>query len=78
MAGGGFGGAAEAAAYRPQGVAAAGVASPLLANIYLHRVGRSWDVGRHGVLVRFADDLVVTCRSRGQAEAALTQLTAVL
>jgi Group II intron, maturase-specific domain/Reverse transcriptase (RNA-dependent DNA polymerase) len=55
-----------------------GVASPLLANIYLHRVDRSWDVGRHGVLVRFADDLVVMCRSRGQAEAALLQLTAVL
>ena len=30
----------------PQG----GVVSPLLANIYLHRVDRSWDVARHGVL----------------------------
>ena len=51
----------------PQG----GVVSPLLANIYLHRVDRAWDVGRHGVLVRYADDLVVMCRSRQQAEAAL-------
>jgi RNA-directed DNA polymerase len=50
----------------------------LLVNIYLHRVDRSWDVGRHGVLVRFADDLVMMCHSRGQAEAALAQLTAVL
>jgi RNA-directed DNA polymerase len=58
----------------PQG----GVASPLLANIYLHRVDRSWDVREHGVLVRYADDLVVMCHSRAQAEAALAQLTAVL
>jgi group II intron reverse transcriptase/maturase len=58
----------------PQG----GVVSPLLANIYLHRVDRAWDVGRHGVLVRYADDLVVMCRSREQAEAALEQLTALL
>lgn len=36
----------------PQG----GVVSPLLANVYLHRVDRAWDVRRHGVLVRFADD----------------------
>ena len=42
----------------PQG----GVVSPLMANIYLHRVDRSWDVRRHGVLVRYADDLVVMCR----------------
>src|SRR5215207_8961054 len=55
-----------------------GVASPLLANIYLHRVDRSWDVREHGVLVRYADDLVVMCHSRAQAEAALAQLTAVL
>jgi len=58
----------------PQG----GVVSPLLANIYLHRVDRSRDVARHGVLARYADDLVVMCRSRGQAEAALEQLRALL
>jgi retron-type reverse transcriptase len=51
----------------PQG----GVVSPLLANIYLHRLDRAWDVRRHGVLVRYADDLVVMCKSRQQAEAAL-------
>jgi RNA-directed DNA polymerase len=56
----------------------AGVTSPLLANIYLHRVDRAWDVGRHGVLVRYADDLVVMCRSRQQAEAALEQLGVLL
>ena len=58
----------------PQG----GVVSPLLANIYLHRLDRCWDVREHGVLVRYADDLVVMCHSRAQAEAALAQLTAVL
>ena len=31
-----------------------------------------------GVLVRYADDLVVMCRSRSQAEAALERLTALL
>jgi group II intron reverse transcriptase/maturase len=58
----------------PQG----GVVSPLLANIYLHRLDRVWSRGQHGVLVRFADDVVVMCRSRGQAEAALERLTALL
>jgi retron-type reverse transcriptase len=36
----------------PQG----GPISPLLCNVYLHRVDRAWDVREHGVLVRFADD----------------------
>jgi RNA-directed DNA polymerase len=58
----------------PQG----GVVSPLLANIYLHRLDRAWSSGQHGVLVRFADDVVVMCRSREQAEAALARLTALL
>ena len=40
----------------PQG----GVISPLLANIYLHRIDRAWDVREHGVLVRYAD----LCRAR--------------
>jgi RNA-directed DNA polymerase len=55
----------------PQG----GPISPLLCNVYLHRVDRVWDVREHGVLVRFADDAVVMCRSRQQAEAALARLT---
>ncbi len=58
----------------PQG----GVVSPLLANVYLHRVDRVWDVREHGVLVRYADDLVVMCKSQQQAEAALARLTALL
>ncbi len=58
----------------PQG----GVVSPLLANVYLHRVDRAWKAREHGVLVRFADDVVVMCASRAQAEAALTRLTVLL
>lgn len=58
----------------PQG----GVISPVLANIYLHRVDRAWDQAQHGVLVRYADDLVVMCRSRQQAEAALARLRELL
>jgi group II intron reverse transcriptase/maturase len=55
-----------------------GVVSPLLANIYLHRVDRAWDVRSDGVLVRYADDLVVMCKSRQQAEAALARLRVLL
>jgi RNA-directed DNA polymerase len=60
----------------PQG----GVISPLLANVYLHALDRAWEDrhGRLGVLVRYADDLVILCRSRAQAEAALTELRALL
>jgi RNA-directed DNA polymerase len=48
-----------------------------MCNVYLHRLDRAWDDG-DGVLVRFADDLVVMCWSRSQAEAALERLTALL
>lgn len=58
----------------PQG----GVISPLLANVYLHRIDRAWNVRQHGVLVRYADDVVVMCASRAQAEAALARLRALL
>ena len=59
------------------GAAQGGVISPVMCNVYLHRLDRAWDDG-DGVLVRFADDLVVMCWSRGQAEAALARLTALL
>lgn len=57
----------------PQG----GVISPLLANIVLHELDRQWRAG-DGVLVRYADDFVVLCRTRGQAEAALVRAGAIL
>src|SRR3954468_2374767 len=55
-----------------------GVGSPLLANVYLHRLDRARSTREHGVLVRFADDAVVMCASREQAQAALARLTALL
>lgn len=58
----------------PQG----GVISPLMCNVYLHRLDRAWDPRAHGVLVRFADDVVVMCVTREQAETALTRLRQLL
>jgi RNA-directed DNA polymerase len=58
----------------PQG----GVVSPLLANVYLHRLDRAWSTREHGVLIRYADDLVVMCATRQQADAALERLRVLL
>lgn len=60
----------------PQG----GVISPLLANVYLDALDAEWDRDwRHlGRLVRYADDLVVLCRTRAQAEEALRRLQEIL
>jgi group II intron reverse transcriptase/maturase len=54
--------------------------SPLLANIALHTLDEAWAGGahRHGVLVRYADDLVVLCATREQADQAREQVGAVL
>lgn len=58
----------------PQG----GVVSPVLCNVYLHRLDRLWEARGAGALCRYADDLVVMCKTRREAEAALTALTAIL
>jgi len=58
----------------PQG----GVISPLLSNIYLHALDRAFVDGRHGRLVRYADDFVVICRSDAQARAAEAHARCVL
>ena len=58
----------------PQG----GVVSPLLCNVYLNRLDRAWEAEGSGVLVRYADDLMVMCRSRAEAERALAGLTSLL
>jgi len=58
----------------PQG----GVISPVLCNVYLHRLDRQWADRGHGVLVRYADDLLALCRTRAEAEAALVALRTVL
>ena len=57
----------------PQG----GVISPVMCNVYLHRLDRAWDE-QDGVLVRYADDATVMCWSRSQAERALERLTVLL
>ena len=58
----------------PQG----GVISPMLCNVYLNRLDRRWDIRAHGVLVRYADDLLVMCVTRQQAETALARLRELL
>jgi RNA-directed DNA polymerase len=59
------------------GTAQGGVISPLMCNVYLHRLDRAWR-GAYGALVRYADDALVMCRSQGQAVAALARLTTLL
>jgi len=58
----------ETLAGTPQG----GVISPLLANIYLHDLDRIWEQRcKHlGLLVRYADDFVVMCKTESQAKEA--------
>jgi RNA-directed DNA polymerase len=58
----------------PQG----GVISPCLCNVYLHRLDRQWAKRGHGVLVRYADDLLAMCSTHEEAEAALAALRLIL
>jgi RNA-directed DNA polymerase len=60
----------------PQG----GVISPLMANVVLHRLDRTWqEQHRHlGFLVRFADDLVILSPTKERAEQALVTLAEIL
>jgi RNA-directed DNA polymerase len=54
---------------RNSGTPQGGVASPLLANIFLHHAFDSWMVERHPCcpFERYADDIVVHCRSQAEA-----------
>jgi RNA-directed DNA polymerase len=58
----------------PQG----GVISPLLANVYLHAFDRAWAEQGTGELVRYADDFVVLCETRAEAEEAQRRAAALL
>jgi RNA-directed DNA polymerase len=58
----------------PQG----GVISPVLCNVYLHRLDRQWARRGTGVLIRYADDLLVMCRTEPEAKSALEALTTIL
>lgn len=64
--------------YSRSGTPQGGIISPLLCNVYLHRLDRGWKPHRNGVLVRFADDLLVMCGSQHQAYNALNALNAEL
>jgi group II intron reverse transcriptase/maturase len=60
----------------PQG----GVISPLLANIYLHVLDMYW-AERYsflGKLIRYADDFVIICRTRQDAETALQMVKRIM
>ena len=62
------------------GVPQGGVISPLLSNIYLHVLDTLWT--RHsaplGTLVRYADDLVVMCKTKAQCEEAERRIKVIL
>jgi RNA-directed DNA polymerase len=58
----------------PQG----GVISPLLANVFLCEFDKAWEREGTGELVRYADDFVVLCRSREEAEEAWRKAEALL
>jgi RNA-directed DNA polymerase len=55
---------------RDRGTPQGGVISPLLANIFLHHVFDEWMKGTHPdcPFERYADDVVIHCRSKEQAE----------
>jgi len=57
----------------PQG----GVISPLLANIYLHSFDEAMTQEGYKV-IRYADDIVVVCRSRKEAETAIGRIREIL
>jgi len=64
-----------------QGIPQGGVASPLLANIYIHRLLRAWakfdlEGKLRARIVNYADDLAILCR--GSAEEALAWLSRIL
>jgi len=65
-----------ATAGTPQG----GVISPLLANVYLNDLDRIWATtcSHLGRLVRYADDFVILCRTREQAEQALAKVREIM
>jgi len=60
----------------PQG----GVISPLLANIYLHVLDMFWAerFSSLGKLVRYADDFVIICRTKHDAENAMQKVAQVM
>jgi RNA-directed DNA polymerase len=60
-----------------QGTPQGAVISPLLANVYLHPVDLAMRQAGYA-LIRYADDMVVMCRTKEEAEAALAKLRELL
>jgi len=58
----------------PQG----GVISPLLANIYLHELDKQVTKLEEVRLVRYADDMVILCKTKKEAERTLKQVEEIL
>jgi len=60
----------------PQG----GVISPLLSNVYLHVLDEMWEdrYAHLGVLVRYADDFVIVCRTRAAREEAERKVRGIM
>jgi len=63
--------------YRVTGTPQGGVISPLLANIYLHPYDEKMTQEGYKA-VRFADDIIILCRSRTEAEKALRRTREIL
>ena len=61
----------------PQGTPQGGVISPLLSNVYLTPFDNEMTRRGHK-LTRFADDWLVLCRTRAEAQQALNEATAIL
>ena len=63
-------------AARTKGTPQGGVASPLFANIYLHHCFDKWmdEVNPQNPFERYADDIVIHCHSKEEAEQLLSQL----
>jgi len=61
---------------RAKGTPQGGVISPLFANIYLHHAFDKWMDEKHqqNPFERYADDIVIHCKSKEQAEELLAQL----
>jgi RNA-directed DNA polymerase len=64
--------------HRVTATAQSGAVSPLLANIYPNQLDQASQVRGYRVFWRYADDLLVMCRGKQEAEQALSMLGAIL